>query len=348
MSAPAMAAHPEQNANVRPLPWRRMIWVTWRQHRFALTGVAVLLGGLALYVWLVGRQLHDAYAASACHPAGSPVCSVLASSFQSMHVQPSNGFVWQPLPALIGAFLGAPLLAREVETGTFRYAWTQGFGRRRWTLAKLVLLATTGTAAAGAFSVLLSWYYQPYVAARDQGRFLTALSPPASGLFDLRGVAFAAWTLAAFAIGALAGVHIRRLCPRLLPPLPRTRGSPSRRDVPAPALPNRADYQERRRARHRAGPRPVVDQGRPIRVWPGSHQPPRAHLPPPPPGVGRGNFSKSDFIGQCLSRHGYTQLTSYQPGSRFWSFQLIEGSWLLALSLLLIGASLWLVRRRTA
>jgi ABC-type transport system involved in multi-copper enzyme maturation permease subunit len=44
----------------------------------------------------------------------------------------------QALPALIGAFVGAPVLARELETGTFRYAWTQGFGRWRWTLAKLV------------------------------------------------------------------------------------------------------------------------------------------------------------------------------------------------------------------
>ena len=75
------------------------------QHRFALTGVAALLGGLAVYVWLIGRQLHHAYAAaSACHPAGSPVCSVLASSFQSMDVQLSNGFVVKRIiPAYISA-----------------------------------------------------------------------------------------------------------------------------------------------------------------------------------------------------------------------------------------------------
>ena len=41
-------------------------------------------------------------------------------------------------------------------------------------------------------------------------------------------------------------------------------------------------------------------------------------------------------------------LTSYQPGSRFWPFQWIEGGWLLALSVLLIGATVWLVRRRAA
>ncbi|MGA7911541.1 MAG: hypothetical protein WCC30_08355, partial [Candidatus Dormiibacterota bacterium] len=47
-----------------------------------------------------------------------------------------------------------------------------------------------------------------------------------------------------------------------------------------------------------------------------------------------------------LIQHGYTQLTSYEPASWFWPFQWIEGSWLLALSLLLIATAVWLVRRR--
>jgi hypothetical protein len=42
------------------------------------------------------------------------------------------------------------------------------------------------------------------------------------------------------------------------------------------------------------------------------------------------------------------QWTSYQHASPFWPFQLIEGGWLLALSLLLIAATIWLVRRRAA
>jgi hypothetical protein len=60
------------------------------------------------------------------------------------------------VPALIGAFAGAPVLAREMETGTFRFAWTQGFGRWRWALAKLAALAVVLAAAAGAFGVLVS------------------------------------------------------------------------------------------------------------------------------------------------------------------------------------------------
>ena len=139
----------EDDATVRPVPWRQMGWVSWRQHRIALAGVAVLLGALAVCFWIVGLKLHDAYAAAAaCHPVGSPTCSDLVSRFNGMDAFLANGSVLQAVPALIGAFAGAPVLARELETGTFRYAWTQGFGRWRWTLGKLVPLAVAVTAAA--------------------------------------------------------------------------------------------------------------------------------------------------------------------------------------------------------
>ena len=120
------------------------------------------------------------------------------------------------MPALIGTFVGAPVLAREMETGSYRYAWTQGFGRWRWTLAKLAGLAVAVTAAASAISVLFSWYYQPYFGADNQARSLSELTSLAPSLFDLRGVVFGAWTLAAFAIGALAGMLIRKVVPAIV------------------------------------------------------------------------------------------------------------------------------------
>jgi hypothetical protein len=64
--------------------------------------------------------------------------------------------------------------------------------------------------------------------------------------------------------------------------------------------------------------------------------------------VGPGGTSKEAALAQCLSQHGYTQWTSYHPASQFWPFQWIEGGWLLALSALLIAATVWLVRRRAA
>ncbi len=45
---------------------------------------------------------------------------------------------------------------------------------------------------------------------------------------------------------------------------------------------------------------------------------------------------------------GNSDRAAGQPASRFWTFQFIEGGWLLVLSLLLIAAAVWLVRRRAA
>jgi len=205
-----------QRERLRPLPWRRMAWITWRQHRFALAGVAVLLDGLALYLWIIGRQLHHAYAAAiSCHPAGSAACVDAVVNFNGLNRFLLGGYVVQPVPALIGAFVGAPVVAREFETGTFRYAWTQGFGRWRWALAKLAGLALALVAAAGLVSVLFSWYYRPYFGAGNGVLSLRAWSPLDAYLFDLRGTAFAAWTVVAFAIGGLVGALIRRVVPAI-------------------------------------------------------------------------------------------------------------------------------------
>src|ERR1700722_4032371 len=210
----------EAHASLRPIPWRRMAGVTWRQHRIALAGVAVLLGALAVWLWIIGTSLHQAYAAAvACRPASSRACRDLVGTFDGMNnhmvsAASPGGVFLQVVPVLIGAFAGAPVLARELETGTFRYAWTQGFGRWRWALPQLVLLAVVLAAATGACGVVVSWYYQPYFGSVNQAPGLNQISPLVI-LFSLRGLAFPAWTVAAFVIGALAGMLIRRVVPAI-------------------------------------------------------------------------------------------------------------------------------------
>jgi hypothetical protein len=357
MTALTGPARPEEDASLRPVPWRRMAWVTWRQHRIALAGVVALLGALAMCLWLAGLRLHHAYAAAtACHPANSLACSGVIISFNGTNGFLANGLILQAVPALIGAFAGAPVLAREMETGTFRYAWTLAFGRLRWTLAKLVPLAVALAAAAGALSVLFSWYYQPYFAAGNQARSLSEVSPFDSGLFDLRGLAFAAWTLAAFAIGALAGIVIRRVVPAILAALAAYAGI---------AFATGAFLRE-----HYLTPLVTRNLNVPASAWITSQRWTKGGtfafsgpLPPNnlllrlcPPSVMSPAFQSGKQAGQpkvltlaqCVAQHGYTQWTSYQPASRFWAFQWIEGGWLLALSVLLIAATVWLVRRRAA
>ena len=344
MTTLTVPARPAQDADLRPVPWRRMAWVTWRQHRLALAGTATLLGALAAWLWLTGLQLHHAYAAAtACHPASSIACIHLINSFNAMDDFLANGGILQAVPVLIGAFVGAPVLARELETGTFRYAWTQGLGRWRWTLAKLVLLAVAVTAAAEAFSVLVSWYFQPYFAAGNQNVSLSEMSPFFPGLFDLRGVAFAAWTLAAFAIGCLAGLLIRRVVPAIVATL-----------VSYAGLAFAAGLFLRQ---HYLTPLLTTSNNGPGSAWVIGQWFTKggkfAFVVPQKSGLIAGLIQQhcpsapaSLTLGQCLAKHGYTQWTSYQPVSRFWPFQWIEGGWLLALSVLLIATTVWLVRRR--
>src|SRR5580692_3306397 len=218
MTALSVSARPEEDASLRPVPWQRMAWVTWRQHRATLAWVIVFLGALAVAMWLAGRQLHSAYATAlaACQPpVHSLACPGATIAFDGTNGFLGNGFLLQAVPVLIGAFAGAPVLARELETGTFRYAWTQGFGRWRWALAKLVLLAVVLAAATAAFGALVSWYYEPEFATGSQALGLYQNSPLVT-LFSLREVTFPAWTLAAFTIGALAGTLIRRVLPAIV------------------------------------------------------------------------------------------------------------------------------------
>ena len=253
----------------------------------------------------------------------------------------------QVIPALVGAFAGAPLLARELETGTYRYAWTQGFGRARWTVAKLVCLAVVVTVAAGAFSALVSWYVQPIFGAGDSN------GPLSPTLFDLLGVALAAWTLTALAIGVIAGFLIRRVVPAIFATLAAWTGLAFltglffRQHYTAPLV---------TRSLTIPGHAWVISQG-----WFRGGSPAtldminttlaRVDVRAVTPELFQPGPATPANLGdpvQYLMQHGYTQLTTYQPESQFWLFQWIEGGWLLALSLLLIAAALWLVRRRAA
>jgi len=360
VSALTLPVRPDSgDTALRPLPWRRMAGVTWRQHRITLAAVAVLLGGLAVWLWRIGLPLHHARAAAAaCRPANSPGCQNLVEAFNSsatnkfMGSKGAGGILLQLVPALIGAFAGAPVLARELETGTFRYAWTQGFGRRRWALAKLVALAAVLAAATAAFGALVSWYYQPDYAISTQALGLYQNSP-FGDLFSLREVTFPGWTLAAFTIAALAGMLIRRVVPAIVATLAVYAGLA----IAAAGL----------LREHYLTPLVTASLTVPgtstawiIRQWSTKDgrfafggNPPASLLNQLGPCLSAGSAKPlaggfSQQLAQCLTQHGYTQWTSYQPASRFWLFQWIEGGWLLVLSALLIAATICMLHRRAA
>lgn len=99
------------------------------------------------------------------------------------------------LPGLLGIFWGAALIARELETGTFRFAWTQGITRTRWMAVKLGVAGLASMAVTGLLSLLVTWWSSP----------LDTVSADPFGTFDERGLAPVGYAAFAFALGVTAG-----------------------------------------------------------------------------------------------------------------------------------------------
>ena len=337
-------------ARRRPVPWTRLGWVTLRQHRPALIGAAAFLGLVSLYLLIMGLQINHAYAqVAACHPASSAACQQLAQAFNRQYWGGGGGGALSAggaqtvsslllvVPVMLGIFLGAPVLAREFETGTFRFAWTQGCGRSRWAVSKLVLLAVVVTAVTWAFTELFTWYYHAFLVDGQVSRLLPLA-------FGLLGVAFAAWTLAAFAIAAFFGALIRRTLPAMAATL-----------VTWTVLAIGTATWLRQ---HYLAPLKTTALNPPAGAWvlsnyatgPNGHvlsQQAFNQLAQQAPASVQNSPNRS-ALQDWLAQQHYTQWTSYEPASRFWHFQLIEAGWLVALSAILIAASVWLVRRRAA
>jgi ABC-2 family transporter protein len=322
MTVLTLPAQPGQDAGgaVKPVPWRRMIWVTWAQHRAMLIGLTAVLGAVALFLFAMGLYVHHSFAVlMACRPQAAQACQALNSSFNSTDWTIANtvGILMNLAPALIGAFTGAAVVARELETGTFRYAWTQGIGRVRWTIAKLVLLGVVITVLTWALSQVFSWFFAPVLQQQDT---LTVLS---ATVFDTRGIAFAAWCLMSFTLGAFLGMLLRRVVAAMAATLGAYLGLAVvtwvflRQRYPVALVTSNAGLFNDR---------------------PGSG--PGYSFPSTTP-------NNSPWVLSTWNV-GHTTWWRYIPVSRFWPMQFIEGGWLLALSVILIAATVWLVRRRAA
>src|SRR5258708_15517136 len=144
-----------------PVPWRRLAWVSWRQYRMSAAGAVAFRGVLALYLLIMGLRIRGAYAAAADCSLSAPGkhCQGVFLLFDNDYflIAETSAAVLLAVPALAGVFAGAPILARELDSGTFRFAWTQGAGRTRPTLARLALPALPLPALPAAFRQPFGW-----------------------------------------------------------------------------------------------------------------------------------------------------------------------------------------------
>jgi hypothetical protein len=348
MTTGTTTANLGKTAGRRPVPWTSIGWVTLRQRRGATIGVSVVLGLIAVYLVIMAIIQNHAYAAvTACHPAAAVECRRLAQDFSSTYwggdssalrsggAQTVSSLMFV-LPVLLGAFVGAPLISRELETGTFRFAWTQGAGRTRWAVSTLVLPALLLTAVTGAFTALFYWYFRPFLADGQVSEFLPLA-------FGLLGVVFAAWTLFAYALAAFTGTLLRRTVPAmavtLIVYIVLAIGTATT------IRPHYAAPVAEQGWNHPGGAGWVISSW--VKAPDGQHLSQAAVNSLPVPASVQ-NSQSPDAFTNWLSSRGYTLWQSVQPDSRFWQFQLTEGGWLLVVSALLIGGAVWLIRRRGA
>jgi ABC-type transport system involved in multi-copper enzyme maturation permease subunit len=350
MSVLTLPAQPGQDTAPRPLPWRRMAWVTWRQQRATLITVPAVLGAVAVFLVIFGLKVHHDYAAlvhcPVSGPTGSAACQQLFSHFNSADWPLGNtlAILMSLAPVLIGAFAGAPLLARELETGTYRYAWTQGFGRERQAIAKLALVGITLAVVTGAFGELFAWFFQPFLYT-EQMNVLTET------VFSARGLVFPAFTLVAFAIGAFFGMLLRRIIPAMAVTLGvylaiRLAAWGVRKYYPVAVVTSNTKIFTQFSTPSLPG-YPWI-----LSTWvtgPGGKPASQsvANQILNGPRTSTGGQSVPSTGGQSVPP-GYTEWTRWIPLSHFWPMQFIEAGWLLVLAIALFAATVSLVRRRAA
>jgi ABC-type transport system involved in multi-copper enzyme maturation permease subunit len=192
------------------LPWKPMVRVTWLQHRYMVLSAAVLFAGLALYMLLTAPAIHSIYAQWVTY--GCPTKSVnenmcMAAQERLLHSAINVTFIniaLHVLPVVVGMFLGAPLIAREFESGTFQFTWTQGMPRARWFALKFTFLAVIVVVATSLLGILATSYSVPFNAVGLLARWQP-------GEFDVTGLTLAAWTLFALALGIFIGTLTKRV-----------------------------------------------------------------------------------------------------------------------------------------
>lgn len=322
-----------------------LLWLTWRQHRWAILGaliIAAVLTGwmayLAADVTALHHQCHDTFC-----PPYSPQEATLRAPQGPVGVATNLLVAMQYAPLLIGVFIGVPLLSREHEQRTLLLAWSQDVSPMRWLWTKLALLG--GFVAALTAVVSAESDHLAHVLSTVAGPGMFAETP-----FLASGMLPVAVAVCWFALGVALGAAIRRTLPAALgvilgfvalvlgvkwryPTLMTPLSAYTHFDQPETGLLRNALLVK---GGYLYGP------GQPTNLFDSTgHELDYTTLHRLCP-----DFSDPDANLACLMRNHLQTHNLYQPASRIPAFHLILASGYLGLAVIALAA-VWLIVRRT-
>lgn len=336
-----------------------MTFLVWRQYRLQWAIALAVLAAFAAVELVNGIHMASSWH-SLVHVCASSPAAQQGQQGQGGGCLGQNivGLVGNDLrilsvlvPAVLGILWGAPLIAHELETGTAGFVLTQGITRNRWLAGKIGLLLLAAALWAGAISALVTWWSGPENAQRAD-----AFQP---NYFDTQGITPVGYAIFAMALGIAAGAVLRRTIPAIAVTLGGFIGfrllfNDMVRQHLMPAVttvtsmtstwsPGGISWILGSGVLDTSGQAPDVSgqfssygvDGVPSAMLPAACRPLAARPDQTP-------------VLTCLSKAGYHQFVTYQPGSRYWDFQGIETGIYVLVAAALLAVAWYAVRRRDA
>lgn len=350
-----------------------MIWLTFRQFRVQGAVVFGALAVLGITLAVTGPGLADDYSSGLASCGTEDACSRFAKTFFTDHQVYYGALIAivMVLPGLIGIFWGAPLVTRELESGTHRLVWNQSITRTRWLAVKLGVLGLAAMVATGITVRAANWWASPLdKAVADRFARMEPVSFDAHGIVPIGHAAFA------FALGVTVGVLTRRTVPAMaitlavfvgvqvaMPLWVRPHLVPPESGTIAITKENMSQLtldrgSEVMQVGTEAAPgawtlanHTVDASGRaadpPGTLMAGACGPPRLPSEPPPPGTeAAAPDGPSEQCFSEIARLGYKQKVVYHPAGHFWPLQWAETGLFAVLTLGLTGLCFYWTRRR--
>lgn len=342
-----------------------MIWLAWRQFRTQAVTALVLLAAATIAFVITGTGMHHSYTVDLSTCGAQNDCGDVLNGLRQNYDAAFNLTQLLVLlaPGLIGIFWGAPLIGRELESGTHQFVWNQSVTRTRWLAVKLAGVGAASVATAALLGYLLTWWAAPL----DQinGDRFAAMT------FSTRDIVPLGYAAFAFALGTTAGLLLRRTIPAMAVTLAVFIGIQIL--VPTTIRPNLLSsttltFPVNQATASQATGIYMSDGGSGIHLvglpvpqgsWIISAPPMqnasgqavsgRDHLdcfPAPAPGMGKGGGGKVDQIVACLAGYDLHETVTYQPAGHYWPLQWLETGIFLALTAALSGTCFWWIRRR--